>query len=59
MRTGRDWLGILGTFSQGGAIYGMIDGLGNSKTATPPAKKVTVTPVSGRGYGGVSLSGTS
>jgi hypothetical protein len=51
---GWDWLALFSTFCQGAGVYGMIDGLGDTKT--PPPKKVTIT--SGRNYGGISFSGT-
>jgi hypothetical protein len=52
---GYDWLAMLSTFAQGAAVYGMIDGLGSDPKPEP--KKVTVTPVSRRGYGGIAIVG--
>lgn len=53
---GYDWLALFSTFAQGAGVYGMIDSLGSSKPDTKP--KVTVTPVSRRDYGGISVMGT-
>ena len=53
---GYDWLAMFSTFAQGAGIYGMIDSLGNTKK--DPPKKVTITPVTRHGYGGVAIMGS-
>ena len=53
---GYDWLAMLSTFAQGAGVYGMIDSLGNDPKPDP--KKITITPVSRRGYGGIAIVGS-